>query len=330
MIPLRHALAQGPMIRALGGVALAALVPRRTSSAAPAEAPGPWVEAELPPRPEALVRDYVARVGGDPAWYRGRLPVHLFPQWGFAIALRAIAGLPYPYARAVNAGCRIDVRAPLPAGEPLRVRARVEAVDDDGRRALITLRVVTGTRNEPEAMTADLWVHLPLTMGGPRPPHTRVTMGGPRPPQTPRSPGEAALQTPRSTGEGAPREKRRPAVPAGAVEVARLSLDRRAGLDFALLTGDFNPIHWVPAYARAVGFRSTILHGFGTLAWAIEALNGGPFAGDPARLGAIEARFTKPLVLPAQVSVYTGPGPSVWVGEQPGADAYLEGSLIVQ
>jgi acyl dehydratase len=224
------------------------------------------------------------------------LPAHLFPQWGFAPALRALSGLPYPYGRAVNAGCRIDVRGPLPAGEPLQVRARVEAVDDDGRRVLVTLRVVTGTRGAPEALEADLRVHLPAAAR---------EKGG----------------------------KQRRVVPDGAVEVARLAIDRRAGLDFALLTGDFNPIHWVPAYARAVGFPSTILHGFGTLAWTVESLAGagGPLEGDPSRLVSIDVRFTRPLVLPARVSVYTGPGPGsargVWVGEHEGADANLEGSF---
>jgi MaoC like domain len=292
MVSLRHALSQGPMLRALGGVSLAALA-RRSSPVAPT-VPGPWVEAALPPRSEALVRDYVTHVGGDPAWYRGHLPVHLFPQWGFPLALRTLAGLPYPYGRAVNAGCRIEVHRPLPSGEPLIARARLSSIDDDGRRVRLTQRVVTGARGAPEAMTAELRVHIPL--------------GGHR------------------ADKGAPREpKARPTVPADAVEIAALDLDARAGLDFALLTGDFNPIHWVPRYARAAGFPSTILHGFATLARAVEALNRGVFDGDPSRLAVIDVRFTKPLVLPARVSVLTAPGGGVWVGDGPGGDAYLEG-----
>jgi MaoC like domain len=276
------------MLRALGGVALSAILPRRPGSKP--ETPGPWIEAELPPRPEALVRDYLAHVGADPSAYRGLVPVHLFPQWGFPLALRALAGLSYPPARAVNAGCRIDVRSPLPAGEPLLVRARVEAVDDDGRRAWITQRLVTGTHSAPEAMSAELRIHVPLRRR-----------------------------------DDAPRAKTRPAVPAGALALAALRVDTRAGLDFAVLTGDFNPIHWVAPYARLFGFPATILHGFATLARAVEALNRGLFAGDPTRLRSIDVRFTKPLVLPARVSVYTTPDGGVWIGTTPGSDAYLEG-----
>jgi hypothetical protein len=288
-LPLRHALAQGPMLRALGSVALSALRPRRGAAGAPA-VPGPWIEAELPPRPDALVRDYIANAGGDPAWYPGQVPAHLFPQWWFALAVQTLAGLPYPYARAVNAGCRIDVRAPLPTGEPLLVRARLETVDDDGRRAKITQRLVTGTPSAPDAIAAELRVHVPLG------------------------------------GKGGGREPRaRPVVPADATPVAALDIGARAGLEFALLTGDFNPIHWVRPYARLAGFRSTILHGFATLARAIEALNGGPFGGRPSVLRSIDVRFTKPLVLPAHVSVYTTAGGGLWVGEGPGGDAYLDG-----
>ena len=292
MLPLRHALAQGPMLRALGSVALSALRSRGGSHPSPTT-PGPWIEAELPPRSDALVRDYITDAGGDPAWYPGQVPAHMFPQWGFALAVQTLAGLPYPYARAVNAGCRIDMREPLPAGEPLLVRARLETVDDDGRRAKITQRLLTGTRSAPDAMSAELRVHIPL--GG---------KGGSHPPREPRA---------------------RPVVPADAAPVAALDIGARAGLAFALLTGDFNPIHWVRPYARLAGFRSTILHGFATLARAVEALNRGPFAGHPRRLRSIDVRFTKPLVLPARVSVYTSAGGGLWIGDAPGGDAYLDG-----
>jgi acyl dehydratase len=280
------------MIRALGSVARAAI--SRPKAGPPPAAPGPWIEDELPPRSEALVRDYVEHVGGRPDHYRGTLPPHLFPQWGFPLALRTLAGLPYPYGRAVNAGCRIEVRAPLPAGEPLLVRARLTSIDDDGRRALLRQTLVTGTQRAPEAMTAELRVHIPLGGKGER-------------------------------GSG----KARPAVPADAREIAALSIGARAGLEFAVLTGDFNPIHWVRPYAKVAGFRSTILHGFGTLARAWEAVVSGPLGGDAARLRSIDVRFTKPLVLPARASVFTGAEGGLWVGDAPGGDAYLEGRFEI-
>jgi hypothetical protein len=288
VVRTRHLLAQGPVIAALARAAALAALPRR--SGAPAVAPGPWLEAELPPRPPGLVRDFIRHVGGDPSWYRGRLPPSLFPQWTFPLAARTLEGLPYPLGRALNAGCRLELHAALPDDEPLLVRARLESIDDDGRRALLTQRVVTGTRRVPDSLIADLRVYVPLA--------TAKDKGARRAP---------------------------PTVPAGVRELAFFRLDAGAGRDFAKLTGDVNPIHWLPAYARASGFPRCILHGFSTLARAIEALDRSVFAGDAARLLTIDVRNSAPLVLPAQVGVYIDGAGGIWVGDAAAGRAYLEG-----
>jgi acyl dehydratase len=273
-------LEQGPVLRALGRAALDSLSPKKRRGVA--VAPGPWIEAVLPARSAALVADYARHVGAAPEAYAGSVPPHLFPQWAFPLAGRTLAGLPYPLARAVNAGCRLTVRAPLLAGETLRVRAQLAAVDDDGRRVRLTQRIVSGTRKEPEAVVAELRAQIPLARRA--------------------GPAKAA-----------------PVVPNDAEVIARLSLDAWAGLDFAVLTGDFNPIHWVPLWARAAGFRAPILHGFATLARAWEAL--AQHGGAPREL---DARFVRPLALPAEVVVATRED-CIWVGDRPGGVAYLEG-----
>lgn len=289
-VSLRHVLAQGPVLAALGRVALSAVRPGSVSErAAPLDAPGPWVAATLPPRPADLIAAYVKSVGGDPSAYRGTVPAHLFPQWSFPLAARTLEGLPYPLVKVLNAGCSVEVRAPLPAGEPLQVRARLASVDDDGQRALLTQEVITGTASAPDALRCELRAYVPLA----------------------RKPG----------GEG----KRRPTVDPSAREIAFLRIAPDAGLDFAKLTGDFNPIHWLPPYARAAGFRAPILHGFATFARACEAINRAILAGAPWRLRRAEARFVRPLPLPARVGVYVSDGGAFSVGDAPGGGAYLEG-----
>lgn len=289
-VSLRHLVTQAPVLAALGRVAFAAARPK--AGVAPS-VPGPWIEEELPPRPADLVTAYLRHLGADPAWYRGTVPAHLFPQWGFPLAARGLVGLPYPLARVVNAGCRLRVNAPLPSGKPLLVRARLESVDDDGRRAILTTRIVTGTREVPDAIDAELRALVPLKKSD-----------GPR---------------------------ARPTVPLDGRELAFLRLRADAGLDFALLTGDFNPIHWVPAYARAAGFRACILHGFGTLARAAVALDRAVLSGRPDRLAEIDVRFTRPLVLPASVGVYLRDADGgLFVGDAPGGGAYLEGRVALR
>jgi len=300
--PFVHLLHQGPVLRALGAVAFSSLAAPRAKTA-PA-LPAAWIEAVVPPRPESLLRDYIRNAGGDPAWYRGVVPPHMFPQWTFPLFARALAQLPYPTTRIVNAGCRIEVHAPLPAREPLHVKVRLESVEEDERRAVIVQRMVTGTRREPEAITGELRAIIPL-----------------------------------AKRDGKRAQSARSSVPLDAKEIAFLRLRASAGRDFAALTGDVNPIHWFAPAARAAGFRGCILHGFATLARTIEALNRRVFAGDAGALASIDVRFSRPLVLPAKVGVYVTRGDDgaaasssagVFVGDAPGGGAYLEGRYVAR
>ncbi|MCA9614488.1 MAG: hypothetical protein H6721_25330 [Sandaracinus sp.] len=283
MVPLRHVLQQGPVVAALARGATSSFrrAPRETV------APGPWHHALVPPRPRDLIDDYVRHVGGDVGSYRGLVPPHLFPQWIFPLQARALEGVSYPLQKVLNGGCRMEVRAPLPADRPLEVATRLDAVDDDGRRAVLRFLATTGPKDEPEALVVHLNAVVPLGGGG----------------------------------EGKPR-KERVRVPSDARELSRWRLGPRAGLEFAILTGDFNPVHWVAPYARAFGFRNTILHGFSSFARVYESLR------VTRRIAprVLDVRFTRPLVLPARVGLFTADA-SVFVGDAAGAPAYLTGTF---
>lgn len=297
--PALHALQQGPIVAALGRVAVTALRQRvGLDGRRETPIPGPTLTAVVPPRDPDLVRDYVRWAGGDPAWYRGVLPPHLFPQWGFPLLGRTLEGIRYPLARVLNAGCRLEIAGPLRGDRPLALSARLDAVDDDGRRAVLHQRLVTSTEAGADTLVAHVQALVPLAS---------------------------------RNGQGARKkgDRERPLVPVGAREIGWRRLGPRAGFQFACLTGDFNPVHWVPAYARAAGFRNVILHGFGTLALAVEAMNRALFAGDPGRLARVEVRFTRPLVLPARVGVYVA-GDELFVGDAPGAPAYLTGRFATR
>lgn len=300
-IRYRHIRHQGPVIASFGQTALAALAQRLGRGAAELPAlPTEPIERTMSPRPPELVRDYLREVGGDPGAYRGVVPAHLFPQWGFALAARTLKDVPYPLARVLNGGCRLEMHAPIPDDEPLRVAAHLESVDDNGRRAVLHQVVTTGTASVPLAATGHLYAIVPL--GGDK--GRDSDRGGDRP------------RKPRAE---------KPRVPTDARELAYWHLSADAGLAFAMVTGDFNPVHWVRPYARAFGFRSTILHGFATMARAIESLNRTRFAGATDRLRVVDVQFTRPLVLPARVGLYETDS-SIYVGDAPGGPAYLVGT----
>jgi hypothetical protein len=118
----------------------------------------------------------------------------------------------------------------------------------------------------------------------------------------------------------------RPHAPEDAREVARFRLGKNAGLSFAKLTGDFNPIHWIPAIARASGFRQPILHGFAELAFAWEGLNKNLLGGDVHAIAELEMRLTRPLVLPHEVGLFVR-GRELFLADALGGPAYLSGTF---
>jgi acyl dehydratase len=286
----RYILHQLPVIGSMGHTVLSAVMAKALGNTAkPKSLPGPEIRRILPPRPRDLVRTYVRHVGGDPGAYRKTLPSHLFPQWGFPLATGTTVGLDYPLEKILNAGCRIELREPLPNDEPLEVGARLQGIDDNGQRALLHYRIVTGTRSAPEALVGHIFALVPLAKK--------------------KGPKKEPVRT-----------------PADAREIAFYRLGPQAGLDFAKLTGDFNPVHWIRPYARAFGFRSTILHGFATMARAMEGLARGQLSGAVHSIEMFDAKFTRPLLLPAKVGVYVGAEQQIYVGDAPGSRPYLEGT----
>ena len=294
-VPTRYILHQGPVI---GAIARAAVVALKSASGAenkpPATVPGPVVKASIPPRPADLVQDYIRHVGGDPAWYRGQVPAHLFPQWVFPLQAKGIEGLQYPIQRVLNGGSRIQMNAPLPLNQRYELSVQLMDIDDNGRRAVVHQRATMATSTHPEAVIADVYGIVPL--------------GG---------------------GDKSQKKPERPQVPVMVKELARWKLGTHVGLDFAKLTGDFNPIHWIPPAARASGFKNVINHGFSTMARAIEGLNRNVFSGDVSRLESIDVQFKRPLVLPAEVGLYVDDD-RVFVGDAPGGPAYLIGTYTVR
>jgi len=290
-----HALNQGPVLSTLARTVLSAVTRRRTGASAPPTTPGVEHTEVVPPRPTRLIGDYIRHVGGDPSWYRGRIPFHLYPQWGFPLLSRCLADLPYDLLKVLNAGCGVTINHPLPAGEPLHLRARLERIDTSSdRRVILFQSLHTGTAEHPDALVVEQRIIIPLPRAGQR-------------------------------GGGERKRKDKPRVPRGVHEVGRFTVRPGSGLEFAFLTGDFNPLHWLPPYARAAGHRRPIAHGFSTLARAVEVLNRNLWAGDTGRLQALDLRFTRPLRPPADVGVYTDDEGGLYVGAAPDGPAYLTG-----
>lgn len=80
-------------------------------------------------------------------------------------------------------------------------------------------------------------------------------------------------------------------------------VDRAQLVQYAGASGDFNPIHWNPDFARMVGLPGVIAHGMFTMALVARAV--GEWAGDPGAVGRIRVQFRKE-VLPEEKVVAKG------------------------
>ena len=159
----------------------------------------------------------------------------------------------------------------------LRLTAEAEAPRRQGCCVELPVRIRCGTRAEPDALEAILLLSVPGD-------------GEPSPPTT---------------------------IPCGAHAVATWDLDATSARTFAMLTGDLNPLHWLPGYGRLLGFGGRVAHGLSLLARTAEALV------DDWRV--LDVRFPEALVLPARVSLFVEDA-ELFVGEEPGGVACLAGS----
>ena len=281
VVYLRH---HGPVLRSLAGTLLRSkLRPKRSNTGQWAcMAPGPLVTAVLPPRPASLLTAYACVVGGQTSACAGLVPPHFFPQWGMPLLSAAMAHVPLDLTRLLNGSCTLEQRAPLPAGVELHCEAQLIELDHTQERTLITQRLITGTADTPTALI----VHVTGFLPGP--------------------------------GRKKGKKKTRPHVPTDGRELTRWQLPASAGRDFALLTGDINPIHWAAPMARLAGFKGVLLHGFGIMARVWESLVGHPGLCADMGPASLELRFVRPLVLPADVGLYVGEHTELFVGAGPG------------
>lgn len=267
---LRH---QGPMLltgaRVVGHTILNALVP----SSRPGAAPDGGVASRIAPvtrviaaPPNDLVGQYIAWAGAARC-YDDRLPPHMVSQWSLPLVGELLMRMPYSLTSVINQGVGLRVNGPLPRNVPLHVTAAVEQVEQAQGRIKVVVAVTTGTAQEPSLVEARL--HMSFLLPGPRAPKTKQERG-PEP---------------------------------GWITAGLWHADVRDGLRFALLTGDFNPIHWCGPLARRSVFRGMVLHGFGSFVRSYEVL-----AQQGVHFDEIDVRFVKPVALPClALSVQVAP-----------------------
>lgn len=70
-------------------------------------------------------------------------------------------------------------------------------------------------------------------------------------------------------------------------------VDQYRPIYYAGASGDFNPIHIDPVFARSVGMERNIIHGLCSMAWVSTTITS--WAGDVRSLKKLRVRFSKPI-----------------------------------
>ena len=100
---------------------------------------------------------------------------------------------------------------------------------------------------------------------------------------------------------------------------------------FTEISGDRNPLHSDPEFAKLAGFDRPILHGLCTYGITGRALLHTLCDGDPARFKSMEGRFSKP-VMPADdlvVSMWVDGGECLFQTKNQAGDVVFDQGVMV-
>ncbi|WP_328317195.1 MaoC/PaaZ C-terminal domain-containing protein [Streptomyces sp. NBC_00388] len=220
--------------------------------------------------------------GADELRYTLESRLHVLPSFatvaGAGMALMgglAAPGIDVNLAAVLHGGQSIVLHRPIPVGGSAVSSSRVRAVYDKGKAAVIVLRSEVSDAQGPLwTSDAQIFVRGEGGFGGERGPSTRTALPGRAPDRTE---------------------------------------DRPVREDQALLyrlSGDWNPLHADPEFAKLAGFDRPILHGLCSYGMTLKAVVDAVLGGDVTRVDSYTTRFAG-VVFPGEtlrIRMWQSPG----------------------
>ncbi|MFG3287040.1 MaoC/PaaZ C-terminal domain-containing protein [Streptomyces sp. NPDC048111] len=184
-------------------------------------------------------------------------------------------GIEVDLAAVLHGGQAITVHRPIPVGGTATSTSKVAAVYDKGKAAILVLRTEAADAEGPLwTSDAQIFVRGEGGFGGDRGPSARAE-------QPDRAPDQV---------------------------VERPVREEQALL--YRLSGDWNPLHADPDFAKLAGFERPILHGLCTYGMTLKAVVDTLLGGDVTRVRSYTTRFTG-VVFPGEtlrIRMWSGPG----------------------
>jgi len=179
-------------------------------------------------------------------------------------------GLNYGFERILHGEQYLEVKRPLPPKAKLVHEARIKDIFDKGRHALVTTEIVTKDADTGEELVRNDATMLVRGAGG-------------------------------WGGERGPTEEKNVAPDRKPDAVVEEKTHQNQALLYRL-TGDWNPLHADPDFAKGFGFERPILHGLCTFGYAARAVIKAMSNNDPRFFKSILVRFTD-TVFPGETLV---------------------------
>ncbi|MFN3603165.1 MAG: MaoC/PaaZ C-terminal domain-containing protein [Leptonema sp. (in: bacteria)] len=254
----------------------------------------------LEPRSNPLIDEYVKFVKGNLNAYKNIVPFHFFPQWAFPLIGKSLRDLPISFIQIMNAGFKVEIHNHIPRNEKLFVRSQLVKIEEKKNFLYFTVKIITETKSFKDALIAYLTTLIRL----------------------PKEKKEVVVESKKTMDDFN--------IPFGSKEIASFNFSNTTGLNYAILSGDLNPVHWIEPYAKLMGLKTIILHGFASASFCIEAIHQNLFTGDVSKLKEVEVKFTKPLFLPAKPKLYyLKETNQFFLGDSKLARAYLVGNFKI-
>ncbi|MEU3243498.1 MULTISPECIES: MaoC/PaaZ C-terminal domain-containing protein [unclassified Streptomyces] len=188
----------------------------------------------------------------------------------------SMPGVDVDLSRVLHGGQRVVVHRPLPAEGRATATGRIAAVYDKGKAAILVMRTEVVDAGGPLwTNDAQIFVRGEGGWGGERGPSTRL--------DAPDGPPDRTVERP--------------------VRPDQALLYR--------LSGDWNPLHADPEFAKLAGFDRPILHGLCTYGMTLKAVVDTLLGGDVSRVRSYTTRFAG-VVFPGEtlrIRMWRGPAP---------------------
>ena len=194
------------------------------------------------------------------------------PAFPFVGAIARIPGLTVNVALILHGEQDVELHRPIPTSARVVTRGRVAGIYDKGKAALVVIEAETATEQGEKLFTNRFSIFCRGEGGfggesGPRPSHEAPTREPDHRFESPTLPQQALLYR---------------------------------------LSGDKNPLHADPEFAKLGGFERPILHGLCSFGAVCKAVVDGAVGGDVGRVARLQARFAG-VVYPGETIVT-----SVW------------------